>query len=157
MIYEAHVKGMTQSHPGVPEALRGTYAGMAHPAIIEHLKSLNVTALELMPVHQFMHDERLLDLGLRNYWGYNTFGFFAPQYQYASNRQAGGAVAEFKMMVRSLHEAGIEVILDVVYNHTAEGNQLGPTINFRGIDNKAYYRLVDEDLRHLQGLHRHRQ
>jgi isoamylase len=147
VIYEAHVKGMTQSHPGVPAALRGTYAGIAHPAIIEHLKSLNVTALELMPVHQFMHDERLLDLGLRNYWGYNTFGFFAPQYQYASTRQAGSAVPEFKMMVRALHEAGIEVILDVVYNHTAEGNQLGPTINFRGIDNKAYYRLVDEDLR----------
>ena len=147
VIYEAHVKGMTQSHPGVPAAMRGTYAGIAHPAIIEHLKSLNVTALELMPVHQFMHDERLLDLGLRNYWGYNTFGFLAPQYQYASTRQPGSAVPEFKMMVRALHEAGIEVILDVVYNHTAEGNQLGPTINFRGIDNKAYYRLVDEDLR----------
>jgi isoamylase len=147
VIYEAHVKGMTQTHPGVPEGLRGTYAGLAHPVIIDHLKSLNVTALELMPVHQFLHDERLLDLGLRNYWGYNTFGFFAPHYQYASNRQAGSAVAEFKMMVRSMHEAGIEVILDVVYNHTAEGNHLGPTINFRGIDNKAYYRLVDEDLR----------
>jgi len=147
VIYEAHVKGMTQSHPGVPAGLRGTYAGIAHPAIIEHLKSLNVTALELMPVHQFMHDERLLDLGLRNYWGYNTFGFLAPQYQYASTRQPGSAVPEFKTMVRSLHEAGIEVILDVVYNHTAEGNQLGPTVNFRGIDNKAYYRLVDEDLR----------
>jgi glycogen operon protein len=147
VIYEAHVKGLTQAHPGVPEGLRGTYAGLAHPAIVDHLKSLNVTALELMPVHQFLHDERLLDLGLRNYWGYNTFGFFAPHYRYASNRQAGSAVAEFKMMVRSLHEAGIEVILDVVYNHTAEGDHLGPTINFRGIDNKAYYRLVDEDLR----------
>ena len=147
VIYEAHVKGLTQTHPAVPEGLRGTYAGLAHPATIDHLKSLNVTALELMPVHQFLHDERLLDLGLRNYWGYNTFGFFAPHYQYASNRQAGGAVAEFKMMVRSLHEAGIEVILDVVYNHTAEGNDLGPTINFRGIDNQAYYRLDDEDLR----------
>ncbi|SOX53645.1 glycogen debranching enzyme GlgX, partial [Mycobacterium ahvazicum] len=147
VIYEAHVKGLTKTHPGIPEGLRGTYAALAHPVIIDHLKSLNVTALELMPVHQFMHDERLLDLGLRNYWGYNTFGFFAPHYQYASNRQAGGAVAEFKMMVRSLHEAGIEVILDVVYNHTAEGNHLGPTINFRGIDNRAYYRLVDEDLR----------
>jgi isoamylase len=147
VIYEAHVKGLTQSHPGVPEGLRGTYAGLAHPAIVDHLKSLNVTALELMPVHQFLHDQRLLQLGLRNYWGYNTFGFFAPHYQYASNRQAGGAVAEFKMMVRSLHEAGIEVILDVVYNHTAEGDHLGPTINFRGIDNAAYYRLVDEDLR----------
>jgi isoamylase len=147
VIYEAHVKGLTKTHPGIPEGLRGTYAGLAHPAIIDHLKSLNVTALELMPVHQFMHDERLLDLGLRNYWGYNTFGFFAPQYQYAAHRQAGGAVPEFKMMVRSLHEAGIEVILDVVYNHTAEGNHLGPTINFRGIDNAAYYRLLDTDLR----------
>ena len=147
VIYEAHVKGLTKTHPGIPEGLRGTYAALAHPVIIDHLKSLNVTALELMPVHQFMHDERLLDLGLRNYWGYNTFGFFAPHYQYASNRQAGGAVAEFKMMVRSLHEAGIEVILDVVYNHTAEGNHLGPTINFRGIDNQAYYRLLDSDLR----------
>ena len=157
MIYEAHVKGMTQTHPGIPEELRGTYAGLAHPAIIEHLKSLNVTAIELMPVHQFLHDHRLLDLGLRNYWGYNTFGFFAPHYQYAANRHAGGAVAEFKTMVRTFHEAGIEVILDVVYNHTAEGNHLGPTINFRGIDNAAYYRLLDGDLRLLQGLHRHRQ
>ncbi|MGA9491646.1 MAG: glycogen debranching protein GlgX [Mycobacterium sp.] len=147
VIYEAHVKGMTQTHPAIPEALRGTYAGLAHPAIIEHLKSLNVTAIELMPVHQFMHDSRLLDLGLRNYWGYNTFGFFAPHSQYAANPQAGGAVPEFKSMVRAFHEQGIEVILDVVYNHTAEGNQLGPTINFRGIDNAAYYRLVDEDLR----------
>jgi isoamylase len=147
VIYEAHVKGMTQTHPGVPEALRGTYAGLAHPAIIDHLKSLNVTAIELMPVHQFLHDNRLLELGLRNYWGYNTFGFFAPHSAYAANRQAGGAVSEFKSMVRAFHEEGIEVILDVVYNHTAEGNHLGPTINFRGIDNAAYYRLVDEDLR----------
>jgi len=147
VIYEAHVKGMTQTHPGIPEALRGTYAGLAHPAIIDHLKSLNVTAIELMPVHQFLHDSRLLELGLRNYWGYNTFGFFAPHNEYAANRRAGGAVAEFKTMVRAFHEQGIEVILDVVYNHTAEGNQLGPTINFRGIDNRAYYRLVDEDLR----------
>jgi isoamylase len=147
VLYEAHVKGMTQTHPGIPDELRGTYAGLAHPAIIDHLKSLNVTALELMPVHQFLHDRRLLELGLRNYWGYNTFGFFAPHYQYASTRQPGSVAAEFKMMVRSLHQAGIEVILDVVYNHTAEGNHLGPTINFRGIDNKAYYRLRDEDLR----------
>jgi isoamylase len=145
VIYEAHVKGMTQNHPGVPEELRGTYAGLSHPVIIDHLKSLNVTAIELMPVHQFMHDSRLLDLGLRNYWGYNTFGFFAPHNQYAANRHA--SVAEFKTMVRTFHEAGIEVILDVVYNHTAEGNHLGPTINFRGIDNAAYYRLVDTDLR----------
>ncbi|MFZ1162620.1 glycogen debranching protein GlgX [Mycobacterium sp.] len=147
VIYEAHVKGMTQAHPAIPEALRGTYAGLAHPAIIDHLKSLNVTAIELMPVHQFMHDHRLIDLGLRNYWGYNTFGFFAPHNQYAANRRVRGAVTEFKSMVRAFHEQGIEVILDVVYNHTAEGNHLGPTINFRGIDNAAYYRLVDEDLR----------
>jgi glycogen operon protein len=147
VIYEAHVKGMTQTHPGIPEDQRGTYAGLCHPVIIEHLKSLNITAIELMPVHQFMHDHRLLDLGLRNYWGYNTFGFFAPHYQYAANQSAGGAVAEFKGMVRSFHEAGIEVILDVVYNHTAEGNHLGPTINFRGIDNAGYYRLLDGDLR----------
>ncbi|GFG75634.1 glycogen debranching protein GlgX [Mycobacterium botniense] len=147
VIYEAHVKGMTQTHPGVPEELRGTYAGLAHPAIIDHLKSLNVTAIELMPVHQFMHDQRLLEMGLRNYWGYNTFGFFAPHNQYASQRQPGGAVAEFKTMVRTFHEEGIEVILDVVYNHTAEGNHLGPTINFRGIDNAAYYRLDDNDPR----------
>jgi isoamylase len=145
VIYEAHVKGMTKTHPGIPEELRGTYAGLAHPVVIDHLKSLNVTALELMPVHQFMHDSRLLDLGLRNYWGYNTFGFFAPHNPYAANRKS--SVPEFKFMVRSLHEAGIEVILDVVYNHTAEGNHLGPTINFRGIDNAAYYRLGDADPR----------
>ena len=147
VIYEAHVRGMTETHPGIPEALRGTYAGLAHPVIIDHLKSLDVTAIELMPVHQFLHDSRLLELGLRNYWGYNTFGFFAPHNEYAANRRAGSAVAEFKTMVRAFHEQDIEVILDVVYNHTAEGNQLGPTINFRGIDNRAYYRLVDEDLR----------
>jgi glycogen operon protein len=145
VIYEAHVKGMTQTHPSIPEELRGTYAGLAHPAVIDHLKSLRVTAIELMPVHQFMHDFRLLDLGLRNYWGYNTFGFFAPNNEYAANRKS--SVPEFKSMVRSFHEAGIEVILDVVYNHTAEGNHLGPTINFRGIDNAAYYRLMDNDLR----------
>nr|WP_046283075.1 glycogen debranching protein GlgX [Mycobacterium sp. UM_NZ2] len=148
LIYEAHVKGMTATHPGIPAELRGTYAGLAHPVIIDHLKSLNVTAIELMPVHQFLHDQRLLQLGLRNYWGYNTFGFFAPHNEYAANRQAGGAVAEFKAMVRAFHQAGIEVILDVVYNHTAEGNHLGPTLNFRGIDNAAYYRLDEDDLRH---------
>lgn len=148
IIYEAHVKGMTQTHPDIPAELRGTYAGLAHPVIIDHLKSLNVTAIELMPVHQFLHDQRLLELGLRNYWGYNTFGFFAPHSDYAANRQAGGAVAEFKAMVRAFHRAGIEVILDVVYNHTAEGNHLGPTLNFRGIDNAAYYRLDENDLRH---------
>ena len=143
VIYEAHVKGLTRLHPDIPEQLRGTYAGLAHPVIIEHLKSLNVTAIELMPVHQFLHDHRLLELSLRNYWGYNTFGFFAPHSDYAANRHAGGAVPEFKAMVRSFHDAGIEVILDVVYNHTAEGNHLGPTLNFRGIDNAAYYRLLD--------------
>jgi glycogen operon protein len=147
IIYEAHVRGMTQTHPGIPEPLRGTYLGLVHPVVIAHLKSLNVTAIELMPVHQFLHDERLLDLGLRNYWGYNTFGFFAPHNQYAATRYAGSAVAEFKTMVKMFHEAGIEVILDVVYNHTAEGNHLGPTINFRGIDNAAYYRLLDGDPR----------
>ncbi|HZS23229.1 MAG TPA: glycogen debranching enzyme, partial [Pseudonocardiaceae bacterium] len=111
VIYEAHVKGMTQTHPAIPEELRGTYAGLAHPAIIDHLKSLNVTAIELMPVHQFMHDSRLLEMGLRNYWGYNTFGFFAPHHEYASSREPGGAVGEFKAMVRTFHEEGIEVIL----------------------------------------------
>src|ERR1700749_407783 len=145
VIYEAHVKGMTQTHPAIPEALRGTYAGLAHPAIIDHLKSLNVTAIELIPVHQFLHDNRLLKLGLRNYWGYNTFGFFAPHNEYAATRRGGGAVAEFKTMVRAFHEEDIEVILDVVYNHTAEGNHLGPTLSMRGVDNAAYYRLVDDD------------
>lgn len=144
VIYEAHVKGMTATHPEVPEAMRGTYAGLSHPAIIDHLKRLGVTAIELMPVHQFMQDQRLLDLGLRNYWGYNSFGFMAPHADYSSARKAGSSVNEFKAMVRSFHEAGIEVILDVVYNHTAEGNHLGPTICFRGIDNAAYYRLVDD-------------
>src|ERR1700722_13516498 len=150
IIYEAHVKGMTRTYPEIPEELRGHYAGLSHPVVIDHLRALNVTAIELMPVHQFMHDFRLLDLGLRNYWGYNTFGFFAPHNSYASIRQPGAAVGEFKTMVRAFHEADIEVILDVVYNHTAEGNQLGPTINFRGIDNAAYYRLLDEDLRYYK-------
>ncbi|MFC4602100.1 glycogen debranching protein GlgX [Rhodococcus kronopolitis] len=145
VIYEAHVKGMTATHPGVPEALRGTYAGLAHPAIIDHLRDLGVTAIELMPVHQFLHDQVLLDRGLRNYWGYNSFGFLAPHADYASAAKPGATVSEFKAMVRAFHRAGIEVILDVVYNHTAEGNHLGPTLNFRGIDNAAYYRLVDDD------------
>lgn len=148
VIYEAHVKGMTMRHPDVPESLRGTYAGLAHPSIIEHLKDLGITAIELMPVHQFLQDDRLRDLGLRNYWGYNTFGFFAPQQDYAAAQEPGGAVSEFKGMVRAFHEAGIEVILDVVYNHTAEGNHMGPTIAFRGIDNEAYYCLVDGDKAH---------
>jgi glycogen operon protein len=145
VIYEAHVKGMTRCHPDVEESLRGTYAGFAHPAVIEHLQTLGVTAVELMPIHQFVQDQRLLENSLRNYWGYNTIGFFAPHNEYASSGQSGQQVNEFKAMVRTLHEAGIEVILDVVYNHTAEGNHLGPTLCFRGIDNAAYYRLVAED------------
>ncbi|AZG43744.1 glycogen debranching protein GlgX [Gordonia insulae] len=145
VIYEAHVKGMTATHPDVPEHLRGTYAGLCHPVIIDHLKALGVTAIELMPVHQFMQDFVLRDQGLRNYWGYNTFGFLAPHLEYASKPdQPASAVTEFKAMVRAFHQADIEVILDVVYNHTAEGNHLGPTISFRGIDNAAYYRLVDD-------------
>ncbi|MGW0036024.1 glycogen debranching protein GlgX [Gordonia sp. NPDC003376] len=147
VIYEAHVKGMTATHPDVPEHLRGTYAGLCHPVIIDHLKSLGVTAIELMPVHQFMNDFVLREKGLQNYWGYNTFGFFAPHAEYAAayKHQPGSAVTEFKAMVRAFHRAGIEVILDVVYNHTAEGNHMGPTISFRGIDNKAYYRVVDSN------------
>ncbi|MGY1844923.1 glycogen debranching protein GlgX [Modestobacter sp. SYSU DS0875] len=144
VIYEAHVKGLTMTHPRVPEELRGTYAGIAHPAVIEHLTDLGVTALELMPVHQFVQDDTLLQKGLRNYWGYNTIGFFAPHNEYAQSTD-GQQVQEFKGMVRALHEAGIEVILDVVYNHTAEGNHLGPTLSFKGIDNRAYYRLVEGD------------
>ncbi|MCI2238965.1 glycogen debranching protein GlgX [Paenibacillus sp. TRM 82003] len=145
VIYEAHVKGLSQLHPDIPEEIRGTYAGMAHPAMIEHLTSLGVTAVELMPVHQFVQDTHLTDKGLSNYWGYNTIGFFAPHNAYSSTGQRGQQVQEFKSMVRALHEANIEVILDVVYNHTAEGNHMGPTLCFRGIDNQAYYRLVDED------------
>jgi len=145
LIYEAHVKGLTELHPEVPEALKGTYAGLAHPSVVKHLEDLGVTAVELMPVHQFVHDAHVLGRGLRNYWGYNTLGFFAPHAEYASNRTAGAQVQEFKSMVKTLHAAGIEVILDVVYNHTAEGNHLGPTLSFKGIDNPAYYRLVDDD------------
>ena len=144
VIYEAHVRGLTKLHPAVPEDQRGTYAGLAHPAIIEYLLDLGVTAVELMPVHQFVSDGFLADRGLSNYWGYNTIGFFAPHNAYSANGQFGEQVPEFKSMVRALHEADIEVILDVVYNHTAEGNQLGPTLSFRGIDNAAYYRLSDE-------------
>jgi isoamylase len=144
VIYEAHVKGLTMTHPRIPEDLRGTYAGIAHPAIIEHLQGLGVTAIELMPVHQFVQDDTLQQKGLRNYWGYNTIGFFAPHNEYAQDTD-GQQVQEFKGMVRALHEAGIEVILDVVYNHTAEGNHMGPTLSFRGIDNQAYYRLVEDD------------
>lgn len=148
VIYEAHVKGMTMTHPDIPEELRGTYAGLAHPAIIDYLKDLGVTAIELMPVHQFLQDDHLREKGLRNYWGYNTFGFLAPHQDYSASQKPGGAVSEFKGMVRAFHDAGIEVILDVVYNHTAEGNHMGPTICFRGIDNEAYYRLVEGDRQH---------
>ena len=148
VIYEAHVKGLTMTHPDVPEGIRGTYAGIAHPAVIEHLVQLGVTAIELMPVHQFVQDTHLIDKGLSNYWGYNTIGFFAPHNAYSSTGTRGQQVMEFKAMVKALHEAGIEVILDVVYNHTAEGNHMGPTLCFRGIDNNAYYRLVDDDKTH---------
>ncbi|HEY8720079.1 glycogen debranching protein GlgX [Pengzhenrongella sp.] len=148
VLYEAHVKGMSMRHPDVPERIRGTYAGMSHPAIIDHLTALGVTAVELMPVHQFVNDPHLVEKDLSNYWGYNTIGFFAPHNDYAASQLPGQQVQEFKAMVKALHEADIEVILDVVYNHTAEGNHLGPTISMRGIDNAAYYRLVDKDQAH---------
>ncbi len=148
VIYEAHVKGMTEQHPGIPDEIRGTYAGLAHPTMIEHLKSLGVTAIELMPVHQFVQDPHLISQGLSNYWGYNTIGFLAPHNGYAAYGTRGQQVSEFKGMVKAMHEANIEVILDVVYNHTAEGNHMGPTLAFRGIDNAAYYRLVDDDRAH---------
>ncbi|AZQ74060.1 glycogen debranching enzyme GlgX [Streptomyces luteoverticillatus] len=144
VIYEAHVKGLTMCHPELPEEIRGTYAALAHPAVIGHLRELGVTAIELMPVHQFVQDHRLVDAGLVNYWGYNTIGFFAPHNAYASWGDRGQQVLEFKTAVRALHAAGIEVILDVVYNHTAEGNHLGPTLSFRGLDNASYYRLTDD-------------
>src|SRR6266536_2321804 len=145
VIYEAHVKGLTFLRRAIPLEMRGTYAGVAHPATIHHLRSLGVTAVELMPVHQFVHDHALRQKKLRNYWGYNTIGFLAPDAGYSSTGTDGQQVQEFKAMVRDLHEAGIEVILDVVYNHTAEGNHMGPTLSFRGIDNAAYYRLVDRE------------
>ncbi|MEV6595901.1 glycogen debranching protein GlgX [Actinoplanes sp. NPDC051346] len=144
VIYESHVKGLTERHPEVPKDMRGTYAAIGHPAIIEHLAKLGVTALELMPVHQFVHDNRLDDLGLRNYWGYNTLGFFAPYHGYSAMGSLGQQTQEFRGMVKALHAAGMEVILDVVYNHTAEGNHLGPTMSLKGIDNRTYYRLVDD-------------
>jgi isoamylase len=148
VIYELHVKGFTATHPDIPEALRGTYAGLAHPVAIDYLRSLGVTAVELQPVHQFVHDAHLVEQGLRNYWGYNSIGFFAPHNEYSSAGSDGSQVSEFKSMVRALHEADIEVILDVVYNHTAEGNHMGPVLSFKGIDNRAYYRLVPDDLAH---------
>ena len=143
LIYELHVKGFTMRHPDVPPALRGTYAGLATAPAIDHLRRLGVTAVELMPVHAFVDDRHLVERRLRNYWGYNSVGFFAPEMRYCHS----GRVSEFKTMVKTLHSAGIEVILDVVYNHTAEGNHLGPTFSFRGIDNAAYYRLVPDDRR----------
>jgi isoamylase len=148
LIYELHVKGFTQLHPGVPEELRGTYAGLATPAVIEYLQSLGISAVELMPVQQFTADRHLVERGLTNYWGYNSIGFFSPDARYASRGVMGQQAAEFKDMVKALHRAGIEIILDVVYNHTGEGNHLGPTLCFRGIDNSAYYRLMDGDQRH---------
>jgi isoamylase len=144
VIYETHVKGLTERHPDVPKEMRGTYAGLGHPAIIDHLKALGVTAVELMPVHQFVHDNRLADLGLHNYWGYNTLGFFAPYHGYSAMGRLGQQAQEFRGMVKALHAAGMEVILDVVYNHTAEGNHLGPTMSLKGIDNRTYYRVVED-------------
>jgi len=148
VIYELHVKGFTERHPDLPPELRGTYAGLAAPPVIDYLKNLGITAVELLPVHAFLDDKHLLDQGLRNYWGYNTINFFAPEARYSASGDTGGQVTEFKQMVKALHAAGIEVILDVVYNHTAEGNHLGPTLSFRGIDNASYYRLVPDDPRH---------
>jgi glycogen operon protein len=144
VIYETHVRGFTIQHPDVPPPLRGTYAGLATAPVVDYLKQLGVTAVELMPVHTFVDDRTLVEKGLRNYWGYNSIGFFAPEPRYC----AGFSINEFKTMVKVLHSAGIEVILDVVYNHTAEGNHMGPTLSFRGIDNQAYYRLSPEDARY---------
>ncbi|NEP16438.1 MAG: glycogen debranching protein GlgX [Leptolyngbya sp. SIO4C1] len=149
VIYELHVKGFTCQHPDIPENLRGTYAGLTHPAAIEHLKSLGITAVELMPVHHFYENPgHLVDRGLRNYWGYDTLGYFAPHSSYSAAGQSGEQVREFKQMVKALHAAGIEVILDVVYNHTGEGNHMGPTLSFRGIDNVAYYQQVGDNRRY---------
>jgi isoamylase len=141
VIYETHVRGITKLHPSIPEHERGTYAGLTHPAVLEHLTTLGVTAIELLPVHHFLDETHLIDLGLTNYWGYNSIGYFAPHASYSSTGSRGGQVSEFKRMVKAMHAAGLEVILDVVYNHTAEGNQLGPTLSFRGIDNDDYYHL----------------
>jgi isoamylase len=148
IIYELHVKGFTMRHPDIPEEIRGTYAALGHPVTIQYLKDLGVTAVELMPVHQFVNDHHLQEKGLSNFWGYNTIGFFAPDVRYGSNSYRGAHVQEFKDMVKALHKAGIEVILDVVYNHTAEGNEMGPTLSFKGIDNATYYRLVEDNKRY---------
>ena len=149
IFYEVHVKGFTKLHPDVPERLRGTYAGLADPAAVAHLKRLGVTAVELLPVHQFVHDAQLVARGLRNYWGYQSIGYFAPHNGYSSAGDDGGQVDEFRQMVRALHAAGLEVILDVVFNHTAEGSEWGPTLCFRGIDNAAYYRLQEDQSRYV--------
>ncbi|HET9595088.1 MAG TPA: glycogen debranching protein GlgX [Anaeromyxobacteraceae bacterium] len=148
IIYELHVKGFTARHPEVPEPLRGTYAGFAHPAAVSHLKRLGVTAVELLPVHEFTDDAYLTEKGLHNYWGYSTLCYFAPEQRYASSRAPGAVVDEFKAMVKALHQAGIEVILDVVYNHTCEGNHLGPTLSLKGLENGNYYKLSPEDPRY---------
>jgi isoamylase len=145
IVYEVHVKGFTARHPDVDENIRGTYAGLGHPAAVQALVDLGVTAVELLPIHQFVQDSHLLEEGRRNYWGYNSIGFLAPHNEYSHAGDTGGQVNEFKSMVKALHAAGIEVILDVVYNHTAEGNHLGPTLSLKGIDNRSYYRLVEED------------
>ncbi len=147
IIYEAHVKGLTMTHPGVPEELRGTYAGLGHPAIIDYLVDLGVTAIELLPIHQFVPEHFTVEKGLTNYWGYSSIGFLAPHNAYSASGDRGEQVNEFKAMVRALHEAGLEVILDVVYNHTAEGNHLGASLSMKGFDNPAYYRLSKEDKR----------
>jgi isoamylase len=148
VIYEAHVRGISMRHPKVPDEMRGTYAAVGSDPIISHLKKLGITAIELMPIHYFVDDRHLVDKGLRNYWGYNTLGFFAPHDRYASRWHPEAVVREFKEMVKNLHRAGIEVLLDVVYNHTAEGNELGPTLSFRGIDNQSYYRVVADQPRY---------
>ena len=155
VIYEVHVKGFTKLCPDVPENLRGTYAGLGSTAAIDYLKNLGVTAVELLPVHAHIDDKVLIDRGLTNYWGYNTIGFFAPHAQYSSSGQLGEQVSEFKSMVRNLHAAGIEVILDVVYNHTAEGNHLGATLSFRGVDNIASLPLAHRESALLSRFHRH--
>lgn len=148
VIYEVHVRGMTNLNMDVPPDIRGTYAGLAYPSVIEYLKKLGITAIELMPIHQFVNDSFLQEKGLSNYWGYNTIGFFAPHNAYSSSGERGEQVNEFKSMVKAYHRAGMEVILDVVYNHTAEGNHMGPTLSFKGIDNASYYRLVEGDQQH---------
>ncbi|MGC4106023.1 MAG: glycogen debranching protein GlgX [Thermomicrobiales bacterium] len=152
VLYEVHVKGFTQQHPDIPEAIRGTYSGLAHPAAIDHLKRIGVTAVELLPVHAFVDDQFLVNKGLTNYWGYSTLGFFSPEGRYATDATAGAQVNEFRNMVKALHAAGIEVILDVVFNHSCEGNHLGPTLSFRGLDNTTYYRLLPDKPRYYMDL-----